>query len=65
MRQAGVVFFGAFILLAVGAGVAGGQAAPIGQPAPDIAGELWINSAPLTLSTLRGQVVLVEFWTYG
>jgi len=25
----------------------------------------WINSEPLTLEGLRGQVVLVDFWTYG
>lgn len=26
----------------------------------------WINTdAPLTLSVLRGKVVLVEFWTFG
>ena len=37
----------------------------VGQPAPDISGERWINSAPLTMTGLRGQVVLVEFWTYG
>ena len=37
----------------------------VGQPAPDIAGERWINSAPLTMAGLRGRVVLVEFWTYG
>lgn len=24
----------------------------------------WINSAPLTLASLRGSVVLVEFWTF-
>jgi len=24
----------------------------------------WINSAPLTLTSLRGSVVLVEFWTF-
>src|SRR5690348_2509372 len=24
----------------------------------------WINSAPLTLKSLRGQLVLVEFWTF-
>lgn len=24
----------------------------------------WINSAPLTLSSLRGSLVLVEFWTF-
>jgi hypothetical protein len=37
----------------------------VGQPAPDVAGERWINSPPLTLEALRGRVVLVEFWTYG
>ena len=24
----------------------------------------WINSAPLTLTDLRGQVVLLDFWTF-
>jgi hypothetical protein len=37
----------------------------VGQPAPDVAGERWVNSAPLTITGLRGRVVLVEFWTYG
>ena len=37
----------------------------VGQLAPDVAGERWINSAPLTTAGLRGRVVLVEFWTYG
>jgi len=36
-----------------------------GQAAPDITGGPWINSEPLTLGSLRGRVVLVEFWTYG
>ena len=38
---------------------------PVGQPAPEIGGESWINSEPLRLAALRGRVVLVEFWTYG
>ncbi|MDM0044183.1 redoxin domain-containing protein [Variovorax dokdonensis] len=25
----------------------------------------WFNSAPLTLASLRGKVVLVDFWTFG
>jgi hypothetical protein len=38
---------------------------PIIQPAPEIANEIWLNSAPMKLSDLRGKVVLVEFWTFG
>ena len=35
------------------------------QLAPEIVGiESWINSEPLTLERLRGQVVLIDFWTY-
>ncbi len=36
-----------------------------GMAAPDVAGENWINSKPLTTGALKGRVVLVEFWTYG
>lgn len=35
-------------------------------PAPDFTNEVWLNTeAPLDLETLRGKVVLVEFWTFG
>jgi thiol-disulfide isomerase/thioredoxin len=35
-------------------------------PAPELAGiERWLNSEPLTLASLRGKVVLVDFWTYS
>jgi cytochrome c biogenesis protein CcdA/thiol-disulfide isomerase/thioredoxin len=35
-------------------------------PAPDFHGiTRWLNSKPLTLSELRGRVVLVDFWTYS
>lgn len=35
-------------------------------PAPELAGLTnWINSSPLTLSQLRGKVVLIDFWTYS
>jgi len=37
----------------------------VGKPAPEISGGPWINTQPLVLADLRGQVVLVEFWTYG
>ena len=58
------------VAVAVGVGLLGGVAAaqrgaPIGQPAPEVTGAPWINSAPLSMEKLRGRVVLVEFWTYG
>ena len=35
-------------------------------PAPEFRGVTqWINSDPLTMSQLRGKVVLVHFWTNG
>jgi cytochrome c biogenesis protein CcdA/thiol-disulfide isomerase/thioredoxin len=35
-------------------------------PAPELAGiTAWINSEPTTLAALRGNVVLVHFWTFG
>ena len=35
-------------------------------PAPDFAGlQEWINSKPLTLASLKGKVLLVDFWTYS
>lgn len=34
-------------------------------PAPELTNEVWLNSEPLTLADLRGNVVIVEFWTYG
>lgn len=35
------------------------------QPAPAFAAGEWINSDALKLESLRGRVVLVEFWTFG
>jgi cytochrome c biogenesis protein CcdA/thiol-disulfide isomerase/thioredoxin len=33
---------------------------------PSLAGaEQWLNSAPLTAETLRGKVVVIDFWTYS
>ena len=33
--------------------------------APEISSGVWINSEPLTLKSLRGRVVLIEFWTFA
>lgn len=45
----------------------GGSVAAMSADAPEFthaAPADWINSPPLTLAALRGQVVLVEFWTF-
>jgi len=42
-----------------------GAALTSGAAAPDVAGENWLNSKPLTMTGLKGRVVLGEFWTYG
>jgi thiol-disulfide isomerase/thioredoxin len=35
-------------------------------PAPEIRGiETWLNSDPVTLESLRGRVVLIDFWAYS
>ncbi|CAN5407561.1 thioredoxin family protein [soil metagenome] len=42
------------------------QTADAKAAAPEFTGlGNWFNSSPLTLSGLRGKVVLVNFWTYG
>ncbi len=42
-----------------------GVQALTGMRAPDITSPAWINSSPQTSSSLRGKVILVEFWTFG
>jgi thiol-disulfide isomerase/thioredoxin len=38
---------------------------PIEGTLPSLAGAIeWLNTQPLTMTELRGKVVLVEFWTY-
>lgn len=35
-------------------------------PAPEVDNEVWLNTdQPLSLAKLRGQVVLLEMWTFG
>lgn len=43
-----------------------GSFSQVSGTAPEITGEKWINTdKPLSLESLRGKVVLIEFWTYG
>lgn len=34
----------------------------IGTTAPEISAETWINSPPITLNSLKGRVVVLDFW---
>jgi len=35
-------------------------------PAPELTNDVWLNSPePLRLADLRGNVVLIEMWTFG
>jgi thiol-disulfide isomerase/thioredoxin len=43
-----------------------GSTLPVEGQMPSLAGATgWLNSAPLTTASLRGKVVLVDFWTYS
>ncbi len=43
----------------------GSRGGAIGDCAPEFQGtQEWINSEPLALDSLRGNVVLIDFWTY-
>jgi heme A synthase len=64
IRGMGVTLSVAVMLL--GTGVESEAASlKVGEPAPEITGERWINSEPLSMTKLRGRVVFVEFWTFG
>ena len=43
----------------------GSRGGAVGDCAPEFQGtQEWINSEPLTMDALRGNVVLIDFWTY-
>jgi len=58
---AAIVTVAAAMALA-GSAPAAEEASLVGQPAPEISAQYWLNSQPLTLKALRGKVVVVEFW---
>ena len=46
--------------------VKAGEPLPVEGELPSLAGATqWLNSPPLTAQSLRGKVVLVDFWTYS
>jgi len=50
--------------------LAAGAEAPVALPdegsLPDLGGAVaWLNSSPLSTKSLRGKVVLIDFWTYS
>ncbi|WP_206956522.1 thioredoxin family protein [Trinickia acidisoli] len=69
-RHLGV--FAVLVLVAAAAASVVSKANGVGAPAamqgtaPEFTGiDHWLNSPPLTMQSLRGKVVLVDFWTYG
>jgi thiol-disulfide isomerase/thioredoxin len=66
IRVPNVIVF-VLVLVVVSAVVGWGRLASsgVGGPAPEITGQVWLNSAPLQLADLKDKVVLVEFWTFG
>ena len=61
------IFKRGFWMMLIAAALSAAQANASDQM-PDLASTAtaqWFNSPPLTSETLRGKVVLVEFWTYG
>jgi cytochrome c biogenesis protein CcdA/thiol-disulfide isomerase/thioredoxin len=45
---------------------AGTTALPVEGPFPSLSGAVrWLNSGPLTTDSLKGKVVVVDFWTYS
>lgn len=64
-RAAGIGV-GIAALLAVGGGIAQGSGNSfMGQVPPEIQCTDWMNTRPVNLKQLKGQVVLLEMWSTG
>ena len=60
---AGMLLVGAMLMFRPARGE---QPVAMSIPAPEFEkAEEWINSKPLQLKDLRGQVVVLHFWTFG
>src|SRR5689334_2375136 len=56
----------ALIALSLAAAAPFSRAAGASRAAPEFVGiQTWLNSEPLSMAALRGQVVMVDFWTYA
>jgi thiol-disulfide isomerase/thioredoxin len=66
MRHITAVFAGLLLAFAlISSQVAGNESNEPQGAMPSLAGAVeWLNSPPLTPETLKGKVVLVDFWTY-
>ena len=59
------VLVAAVLLTSAVAAVQHEEDAFVGQKAPELKeSPVWINTAPLKLSSLRGKVLLIEFWAF-
>jgi hypothetical protein len=59
-----LVLLGIFLVTALSVPSPARPAAP-GRKAPEWQTGAWINTPPLSLQSLKGKVVVLEFWTYG
>ena len=58
----GSAAFGAGSGIAHAAGI---EPVEIAAEAPELTGEPWLNTKPLTLEGRRGKVTVLHFWTFG
>jgi len=60
-NRATAAFIAAFILASILTCEAGAQPG-MGDKAPEINVQNWLNTMPLSLKALRGRIVVLEFW---
>lgn len=61
-----ILFFSACTPMDKSSSTPGDAVLPDLGPAPDLEGEVWLNSEiPLHLADLQGKVVLLDMWTFG